>query len=313
MVGKQIFTALRTILLNFAKNLKMVHKAGFVNIVGSPNVGKSTLMNQLMGEKMSIVTSKAQTTRHRILGILNEDDYQIVFSDTPGVVNAAYKMHEHMMDYVQTSIKDADILLFITDIFENEMNHTETLERISKLRIPVLCLINKIDLGDQDKMESRMKYWQEKLPKARVLPMSALHGFHTDVLKEKILELLPESPAYYDKEDISDRPIRFFVSEIIREKIFILCKKEIPYSCQVEIEEYLEEPTITKIRALIIVERDSQKGIIIGKAGDMLKKIGRSARLDIEKFIDQRVFLETFVKVDKDWRSSDKKLKRYGY
>ncbi len=262
---------------------------------------------------MSIVTSKAQTTRHRILGIVNEDDYQIVFSDTPGVVNSAYKLHESMMGYVQSSLQDADVLLFITDIFENEMNHVETLEKISKMKVPVLCLINKIDLGDQAKMEEKMNYWQQKLPNARILPISALHGFHTNVLLEKILELLPESPAYYDKEEISDRPMRFFVSEIIREKIFLLCKKEIPYSCQIEIEEYLEEETITKIRALIIVERDSQKGIIIGKGGEMLKRIGTDARKDIEKFIDQKVFLETFVKVDKDWRGSESKLKKYGY
>lgn len=291
----------------------MSHKSGFVNIVGSPNVGKSTLMNRLVGEKLSIVTSKAQTTRHRILGIVNDENYQIVFSDTPGVVNTAYKLHEQMMGYVNTSIQDADVLLFITDMHENEMNHKETLERISKLQIPVLCLINKADLGDQQKVIERVEYWQAKLPNAIVFPISALHNFNVEGVWEKILELVPESPAYYDKESISDRPMRFFVSEIIREKIFIHCQKEVPYSCQVEIEEYLEEENITRIRALIIVERDSQKGIIIGKGGVMLKRLGREARIEIEKFIENKVFLETFVKVDKDWRGSEQKLKKYGY
>lgn len=291
----------------------MAHKSGFVNIVGSPNVGKSTLMNQLVGEKLSIVTSKAQTTRHRILGIVNDEDYQIVFSDTPGVVNAAYKLHEQMMGYVNTSIQDADVLLFITDMHENEMNHKETLERITKLQIPVLCLINKIDLGDQQKVIQRVEYWQNKLPNAEVFPISALHKFNVDVVWNRILELVPESPAYFDKESLSDRPMRFFVSEIIREKIFLHCQKEVPYSCQVEIEEYTEEENITRIRALIIVERDSQKGIIIGKGGIMLKRIGRESRIEIEKFIEGKVFLETFVKVDKDWRASEQKLKKYGY
>ncbi len=291
----------------------MSHKAGFVNIVGSPNVGKSTLMNRLMGQKLSIVTPKAQTTRHRILGIVNEDDYQIVFSDTPGVVNAAYKMHDAMMGYVNSAIQDADILIFITDIFEDEMNHLETLERIQKLEIPVITLINKIDLGTQEKIMERITYWQERLPKSYVYLMSALHGFNIDLLWERILKMTPESPAYYDKEDISDRPMRFFVSEIIREKIFIHCQKEIPYSCHIEIEEYLEEAGLTRIRALIIVERDSQKGIVIGKGGEMLKRIGREARQEIEPFVGQKVFLETFVKVDKDWRGTDSKLKKYGY
>lgn len=291
----------------------MTHKSGFVNIVGSPNVGKSTLMNQLVGEKLSIVTSKAQTTRHRILGIVNDDDYQIVFSDTPGVVNAAYKLHDQMMEYVNTSIADADILLFITDMFESDMNHKETLEKIAKLDIPVLCLINKIDLSDQDKLENRVQFWKTKLPKAEIYPISALHNFNVDMVWNRILELTPESPAYYDKESLTDRPMRFFIAEIIREKIFLNCQKEVPYACQVEVEEYIEEENITRIRAIIIVERDSQKGIIIGKAGTMLKTIGREARLEIEKFIDSKVFLETFVKVDKDWRLSDQKLKKYGY
>lgn len=291
----------------------MAHKSGFVNIVGSPNVGKSTLMNQLVGEKLSIVTSKAQTTRHRILGIVNDEDYQVVFSDTPGVVNAAYKMHEMMMDYVNSSIQDADVLLFITDTKENEMNHKETLERIKKLQIPVICLINKIDLSNQKEVTDRVEFWQKQLPNAIIFPISALHGFSIDQVWARILDLIPESPAYYDKEELSDRPMRFFVSEIIRERIFVHCQKEVPYSCQVEIEEYKEEANITRIRALIIVERDSQKGIIIGKAGEMLKRIGREARIEIEKFISGKVFLETYVKVDKDWRTSEQKLKKYGY
>jgi GTP-binding protein Era len=291
----------------------MAHKSGFVNIVGSPNVGKSTLMNQLVGEKLSIVTSKAQTTRHRILGIVNEEDYQIVFSDTPGVVNAAYKLHETMMDYVNTSIKDADVLLFITDTKENEMNHKETLEKIKRLQVPVLCIINKIDLSNQEELTSRVGYWQEQLPNALIFPISALHGFGIDQVWNRILDLIPESPPYYDKDAISDRPMRFFVSEIIREKIFLYTEKEVPYSCQVEIEEYIEEGLMVKIRALIIVERDSQKGIIIGKGGEMLQRIGKTAREEIEKFTGAKVYLENFVKVDKDWRSTDAKLKKYGY
>ncbi len=291
----------------------MVHKAGFVNIVGSPNVGKSTLMNQLMGEKLSIVTSKAQTTRHRILGIYNDENAQIVFSDTPGVVNAAYKLHENMMESVNTSLRDADVLLFITDPFETETNHKETLEKIKKLKIPVICLLNKMDLSDQEKMKERLDYWKKELPDAIIFPISALHGFNIEGVWEEILKRIPFNPPYFDKDQISDRPMRFFVSEIIREKIFIHTKKEIPYACQVEIEEYIEGDELTKIRALIIVERNSQKGIIIGKGGEMLKRIGKEARKEIEKFVGTKVFLETFVKVDKNWRTSDTKLRKYGY
>jgi len=291
----------------------MSHRAGFVNIVGSPNVGKSTLMNQMVGEKLSIVTSKAQTTRHRIHGIVNGDDYQVVYSDTPGVVNAAYKLHEAMMSYVESSFKDADILLFITDIYESEMNHVATLERVKKLNIPVICLVNKVDLGSQQQVEARIQYWKEKLPNAEVIAVSALHGFGKDWVWQRILELLPENPPYFDKEDMSDRPMRFFVAEMVREKIFLRCEKEVPYSCQVEVEEYIVEENLIRIRAIIIVERDSQKGIIIGKGGSMLKLIGREARIDIEAFVGKKVFLETFVKVDKDWRASEHKLKKYGY
>ncbi|MDX2362488.1 MAG: GTPase Era [Crocinitomicaceae bacterium] len=291
----------------------MAHKSGFVSIVGSPNVGKSTLMNKLVGEKLSIVTSKAQTTRHRILGIVNDEDHQIVFSDTPGVVNSAYKLHDNMMDYVNSSIQDADILLFVTEPNETEMNHKETLERIQRLEIPVLCLINKMDLSDQKGVKIKLDYWQNRLPKAKVFPISALHGFGIDGVWEEIKANIPESPPYFDKEAMTDRPMRFFISEIIREKIFIHCKKEIPYACQVEIEEYKEEPDITRIRALIIVERNSQKGIIIGKGGDMLQRIGYESRKEMERFIESKVYLETFVKVDKDWRGSEQKLKKYGY
>lgn len=292
---------------------EMAHKSGFVNIVGSPNVGKSTLMNRLIGEKLSIVTSKAQTTRHRILGIVNDEDHQIVFSDTPGVVNSAYKLHDNMMEYVNTSIKDADVLIFVTEPKESEMNHRETLEKIKNVKVPVLCLINKMDLSDQEGVRERINYWQEQLPNAKIFPISALHGFGIDGVWEEIKAHIPESPPYFDKEEISDRPMRFFISEIIREKIFIHCQKEIPYACQVEIEEYKEEPDITRIRALIIVERNSQKGIVIGKGGEMLKRIGKEARKEMERFIDGKVFLETYVKVDKDWRSSDQKLRKYGY
>ncbi|MDG1148641.1 MAG: GTPase Era [Crocinitomicaceae bacterium] len=291
----------------------MAHKSGFVSIVGSPNVGKSTLMNKLVGEKLSIVTSKAQTTRHRIMGIVNTEEHQVVFSDTPGVVNSAYKLHDNMMEYVNSSIKDADVILFVTDTKETEMNHVETLSRIQNVKVPVLCLINKMDLSNQEQVGEKLAYWQERLPKANVFPISALHGVSIDGVWDEILLHIPESPPYFDKDAITDRPMRFFISEMIREKIFIHCRKEIPYATQVEIEEYIDEEYITRIRALIIVERNSQKGIIIGRGGEMLKRIGRESRIEMEKFIEKKVFLETFVKVDKDWRGSDQKLKKYGY
>jgi GTP-binding protein Era len=270
-------------------------------------------MNELVGERLSIITSKAQTTRHRIMGIVNEEDYQVVFSDTPGVVNAAYKLHDTMMSYVKSALRDADVLLFITDIFEDEMNHKETLASISKTDTPVLLLINKVDLGDDARIVERVAYWHEKVPNAQIIPISALHNFNLEFIWQKIVELIPEGPAYYDKDSLTDRPVRFFVSEIIREAIFENLKKEIPYSTQVEIESFEEGEKLTRIRALIIVERDTQKGIIIGHKGEMLKRIGMQARKGIEKFIDSKVFLETYVKVDKNWRSSDKKLKDYGY
>ncbi|MFA5574525.1 MAG: GTPase Era [Brumimicrobium sp.] len=290
-----------------------MHKSGFVNIIGSPNVGKSTLMNKLMGKNLSIITSKAQTTRHRLRGILSGDDYQIVFSDTPGVVNSSYELHEIMMGYVSESLRDADVLLLVTDVFEDTMNHEETLERIQKLEIPTIVLINKIDLKNQAQVAERIEHWKKILPKADVLPISALHNFNVDEIKNLILDKLPESPAYFDKDEITDRPMRFFVSEIIREKIFQNLKQEVPYACQVEVTEYIESEDRIDIRANIIVERESQKAIIIGAGGKQLKYIGIDSRRDIEKFVGKHVALKTHVKVDKDWRSDEGKLKKYGY
>ncbi len=291
----------------------MSHKSGFVNIIGSPNVGKSTLMNRLVGEKLSIITSKAQTTRHRILGIVNTDEYQVVFSDTPGVLDAHYKLHENMMRFVNSALKDADVLLVMTDIFEATMAHAETLERLQKTSIPIIVLVNKIDLGDQSKLEEKVSQWADILPKSDILPISALENFNVEMIWDKIISLLPEAPPYYEKDELTDRPLRFFISEIIREKIFEQYKKEIPYSTQVEIEQYKEESKIVRIRAIIYVERKTQKGIIIGHQGVKLKHVGIDARKDIEKFIGKQVFLELFVKVDENWRQNDNKLEKHGY
>jgi GTP-binding protein Era len=291
----------------------MAHKSGFVNIIGSPNVGKSTLMNQMMGEKFSIITSKAQTTRHRILGIVNDEDYQIVFSDTPGVLDPHYKLHQNMMNFVNAAMKDGDVILFVTDIYESKMNHEATFERLKKTSIPVILLINKIDQADQARMEERIDYWAKEMPNAEILPISALEGFNLEPIKKRVLELIPESPPYYGKEEISDRPMRFFVSEMIREKIFLHYKKEIPYACQVEVEEYIEDEKIIRIRAIIYVERNTQKGIVIGHQGNKLKHVGIDARKDIQKFVEKHVHLELFVKVDKDWREDKGKLERHGY
>lgn len=293
--------------------LEMAHKSGFVNIIGSPNVGKSTLMNQLVGERMSIISPKAQTTRHRIFGIVNEPDYQIVFSDTPGVVNASYKLHQSMMDSVNTALKDADIILLVTDLWEDSLNHKETLERIQKTAIPTIVLINKLDKGDDKRLKERTEHWHKLLPEADILPISALHGFHTDFIIPKLVRMIPEGPPYFPKDELTDRPLRFFISEIIREKIFFAYEKEIPYSCQVEIEEYKESKRLDKIRAIIYVDRDSQKGILIGHQGKMLKKIGTEARLDAEEMLQKKVHLELFVKVKKDWRNDDRSLKNFGY
>jgi GTP-binding protein Era len=291
----------------------MAHKSGFVNIIGSPNVGKSTLMNQMMGEKFSIITSKAQTTRHRILGIVNDEDYQIVFSDTPGVLDPHYKLHQNMMNFVNSALKDGDVILFVTDIYETKMNHEATFERLKKTSIPVILLINKIDQANQTLVEQKVEYWHNEMPKAEILPISALEGFNLDPIRKRILELIPESPPYYGKEEISDRPMRFFVSEMIREKIFLHYKKEIPYATQVSVEEYIEDEKIIRIRAIIYVERETQKGIIIGHQGNKLKHVGIDARKDIQKFVEKHVHLELFVKVDKDWREDKNKLEKHGY
>lgn len=290
-----------------------MHKAGFVNIIGNPNVGKSTLMNKLVGERLSIITSKAQTTRHRIHGIVNADDYQVVFSDTPGVLQPHYKLHENMMQFVGEALRDADIILFVTDIFETSLNHPETLKRLQKTKVPVLLLLNKIDLGDQAKVESVANYWHEQLPNAEILPISALEAFNLEPIWKRVLELLPENPPYFDKEEMTDRPLRFFVSEMIREKIFLNYSKEIPYSTQVEVETYEEGERLDRIRAVIYVERKTQRGILIGHKGEKIKKVGIEARKEIEKFIGKQIHLELFVKVDENWRQNDKRLKAFGY
>lgn len=291
----------------------MSHKAGFVNIIGSPNVGKSTLMNKLVGEKLSIITSKMQTTRHRILGIVNGDDYQIVFSDTPGIIDPGYKLHENMMKFVSEAIKDADILIVMTDIYESTEKLKDRIEKLAHLEIPVLVLINKIDQSDAEKLVEQVDAWKLLLPKAEILPISALHNLGADFILPRIVELLPASPAYYGKDELTNRNTRFFISEIIREKILLQFKKEIPYSCEVVVEEYKEEEKIIKIRANIMVSRDSQKGILIGHKGEKIKQLGIASRLDIEKFVDSKVHLELFIKVDKDWRNKEDKLKKYGY
>lgn len=291
----------------------MAHKAGFVNIIGNPNVGKSTLMNQLVGERLSIITSKAQTTRHRILGIVNGEEFQIVFSDTPGVLKPGYKLHEGMMNFVKAALQDADVLLFITDVYETAFNDEAMLDRLKKTNVPILGLINKVDQVDEPRVLELLDQWKEILPKAELLPISALHNFNVDKVLERILELLPESPAFYPKDVLTDRPERFFASEIIREKIMTTYKKEVPYSCEVVIEAFKEAEDIIRIRAEIYVSRESQKGILIGHQGSKLKKVGTEARKDMEKFFDKKVYLELFVKVDKDWRDKEDRLKRYGY
>jgi GTPase len=291
----------------------MPHKAGFINIIGNPNVGKSTLMNILVGEKLSIVTPKMQTTRHRILGIVNGEDYQIVYSDTPGILKPSYRMQDAMVRSVKAAISDADIILYVTDVVETPDKNEEVLNKLARLSTPVILLINKIDLSDAEKVEALRQQWQAYLPRAEILAISALHGFNVEGIFGRVMELLPESPPFYPKDELTDKSERFFVSEIIREKILLYYKKEIPYSVEVAVEEFLEEEKIIRIRALIFVMRDSQKGIIIGKSGSALKKTATSARLDIEKFFGRKVFLEIQVKVDKDWRNQDNSLKRFGY
>lgn len=290
-----------------------MHKAGFVNIVGNPNVGKSTLMNQLVGERISIATFKAQTTRHRIMGIVNTDDMQIVFSDTPGVLKPNYKMQEMMLAFSESALADADVLLYVTDVIENPEKNMEFLERVKKMQIPVLLLINKIDQSDPKKLGDIVEKWHSLLPNAEILPISAKNKFGTDMLLKRIKELLPESPAFFDKDQLTDKPARFFVSEIIREKILLYYDKEIPYSVEVRVERFKEDEKRIHINAVIYVERDSQKGIIIGHQGIALKKVNTESRKALEKFFDKKIFLETFVKVDKDWRSSQRELDAFGY
>ena len=291
----------------------MVHKAGFVNIIGNPNVGKSTLMNRLVGEKLSIITSKAQTTRHRILGIVNEENFQIVFSDTPGILQPAYELQHSMMDFVRTAFEDADILLYIIESGESELKDPSFFAKIQHSKIPVILLINKIDLSTQEEVVGQMKIWQDKLPNAIIYPISALNNFNLQVLLEKIIELLPESPPYYPKDQLTDKSERFFVNESIREKILLNFKKEIPYAVEIETESFEEEENIIRIRSVIMVERDTQKGILIGHKGLALKRIGSEARIDLEKFFEKKIFLELYVKVNKDWRSNERQLKRFGY
>lgn len=291
----------------------MEHKAGFVNIIGSPNMGKSTLMNAWLGEKLSIVTHKAQTTRHRILGIYNDEDHQIVFSDTPGILEAKYTLQEKMLDFVFQALIDADVLVWVTDVFENDIRNNEIFEKVKKLPIPKLVLVNKIDLCKPEKLNEIVEIWAERLPDAQILPISALHNLYHDLAFEKIKKWLPVSPPYYDKDALSNRNIRFFVEELIREKIFLHLDKEIPYCSQCMVYDYKEESHLHRISAYIIVERESQKAIILGREGKMIKRIGKEAREDIERFISNRVFLNLSVKVDKDWRNKDLKLKQYGY
>lgn len=290
-----------------------MHKSGFVNIVGNPNVGKSTLMNILVGERISIITSKAQTTRHRILGIVNTEDYQIVYSDTPGVLRPNYKLQESMLNFSQSALNDADVLLYMTDVVEKTDKNEEFLHKVQKVDVPVLLLINKIDQTNQQELEALVAKWHELLPNAEIYPISALNKFNVDTVKKRILELLPDSPPYFEKDALTDRPARFFVTEIIREKILLYYQKEVPYAVEVAVEEFKEQKDILNIRALIIVERDAQKGIIIGHQGKALKKVGTMARKDIERFFDKKVFLEMYVKVEKDWRSRDNLLQRFGY
>ena len=296
------------------------HKAGFVNIVGNPNVGKSTLMNQLVGERISIATFKAQTTRHRIMGIVNTPEIQIVFSDTPGVLKPNYKLQESMLAFSESALQDADVLLYVTDVVENPEKNMDFLEKVQRMDVPIILLINKIDelsndsgMSSQDKLSGIVEHWHLLLPKAEILPISAKNKFGTDILLKRIQELLPESPAFFDKDQLTDKPARFFVSEIIREKILLYYDKEIPYSVEVSVERFKEDDKHIHINAVIYVERDSQKGIIIGHQGIALKKVSTEARKSLEKFFDKAIYLEIFVKVDKDWRSSERELNNFGY
>lgn len=291
----------------------MVHKAGFVNIIGNPNVGKSTLMNALVGEKLSIITAKAQTTRHRILGIVNKEDVQIVFSDTPGIIKPAYELQTSMMDFVKSAFDDADILIYMVEVGETALKNESFFQKIINAEIPVILLVNKIDTSSQDQVEEKVHYWQDKVPNAAVFVISALESFNIEAVYQKIVELLPEGPAFYPKDQLTDKPERFFVNEKIREKILMHYKKEIPYAIEVETESFIEEEEIIRIRAVIMVERETQKGIIIGHKGLAIKRVGAEARKDLEKFFEKKIFIELFVKVNKNWRNNQNQLKRFGY
>ena len=290
-----------------------MHKSGFVNIVGNPNVGKSTLMNLLVGERISIITSKAQTTRHRIMGIVNTDEMQIVYSDTPGVLKPNYKLQESMLSFSQSALDDADVLVYVTDMVEKIDKNDFFLEKVKKTTSPVLLAINKIDLTNQKELEKNVADWQAILPQAEIIPISATSKFNIDYLKKRIEALIPDSPPYFEKDALTDRPARFFVTEIIREKILLYYQKEIPYSVEVVVEQFVESPDLIHIKVLIIVERESQKGIIIGDQGKAVKKVGSMARKDLERFFDKKIFLEMFVRVEKDWRNRDSLLRKFGY
>lgn len=290
-----------------------MHKAGFVNIIGNPNVGKSTLMNAFIGEKLSIITSKAQTTRHRILGIVNGDDFQVILSDTPGIIKPAYELQESMMGFVKSAFEDADVLIYMVEIGEKELKDEAFFNKITNSKIPVLLLLNKIDNSNQEQLEEQAELWQNKVPNAEFFPISALTGFNVKEVFSRIIELLPESPPFYPKDQLTDKPERFFVNESIREKILMHYKKEIPYAVEVDTEEFFEEENIIRIRSVIMVERETQKGIIIGHKGSALKRVGVEARKDLEKFFGKQVHLELYVKVNKNWRSNQRQLKRFGY
>ncbi len=291
----------------------MSHRAGFVNIIGNPNVGKSTLMNAFVGEKLSIITSKAQTTRHRILGIVNGDDFQVLFSDTPGIIKPAYELQESMMDFVKSAFEDADILVYMVEIGEKALKDEAFFNKITNSKIPILLLLNKIDTSDQEQLEEQVQLWTEKVPNAEIYPISALQSFNVKEVFHRIVELLPESPPFYPKDQLTDKPERFFINESIREKILLHYKKEIPYAVEVETEEFFEEEKIIRIRSVIMVERETQKGIIIGHKGSALKRVGVEARKDLEKFFGKQIHLELYVKVNKNWRSNQNQLKRFGY
>ncbi|MEP5254786.1 MAG: GTPase Era [Winogradskyella arenosi] len=290
-----------------------MHKAGFVNIIGNPNVGKSTLMNAFIGEKLSIITSKAQTTRHRILGIVNGEDFQMILSDTPGIIKPAYELQASMMDFVKSAFEDADVLIYMVEIGEKELKDDAFFKKITNSKIPVLLLLNKIDNSNQEQLEEQAQLWQEKVPNAEFFPISALEGFNVQNVFNRIIELLPASPAFYPKDQLTDKPERFFVNEAIREKILLHYKKEIPYAVEVDTEEFFEEEEIIRMRSVIMVERETQKGIIIGHKGSALKRVGMEARKDLEKFFGKQVHLELYVKVNKNWRSNQTQLRRFGY